>query len=59
MVHGFIADFAYDSAVVRSWVPGTSEKSFWTGLKIPEKIPGRHLPVLVLRLPGIVCPERV
>jgi predicted nucleic-acid-binding Zn-ribbon protein len=39
MLRGFVADFGYDAAVVSSWTPGDPQKSFWTGLKVPEKIP--------------------
>jgi len=39
MVQGFIADYTHGSIIVSAWTPGPPKKSFWSGVRIPQRIP--------------------
>lgn len=49
MEEGFVVDHSYAVDTQSEWVEGTPQKSFWTGLKIRDKV---RRPVTTYCCPG-------
>ncbi len=50
MQQGFITDFGHSGVLPSTWVPGSPQRSFWTGTKLPPR--EEWVPVAVFRCTG-------